>query len=650
MKRTILFGAICLIFISACGQVVQKEHPVSIAERLKIKAFAAKSISCQTTSPDSAIYFADLGLKLSRTLNYKLGEGQMLNQLGQINEQYGNLNLAIKYQKEAGNIFKSLHNPLSYDTYANLGILQAQIGKLSYGTMLINSSLKYYKNKRDTIGITKSYIRLGQVKELSGHFSQALQCYDEAEQLQMDRPITMDYFNLILRIGNLHNKLGNYGPAAGYYQKGIALSGAKEHIKTHLSFLNHAGQTHDKLGNKHQALAYHQQALKKAMSSGMLEEQARSLMGIAQVQKSQNADQSILHLKNALNIARSIGNRQLSQEIFHSLSEIYRQQSRYVEALKALEQHHLLVDSLEKTNMGHKIAALQSSYDLTESKLRIESLELSNLHKTEQRNRMFIFAGAILVILLVFAAYLYKTKRLNQRLKATNLIKDKLFSIIGHDLRNPIGGITQLLAIMEEGDLSAQEQHDMVAEMRKQGSVSLEILNALLNWGEAQLKGIHVKPSKFNAKNSITKNIFALQKQAADKAILFSDKVPSGLQVYGDINHFEFIIRNLLSNAIKFSHISGAIEIAVELNPANSEAIFSVRDYGKGISKKQQELFLKSNLDISFGTAGEKGTGIGLMLSKEFIKANHGRIWVDSTEGEGATFYFTFSLPGTDEP
>lgn len=135
----------------------------------------------------------------------------------------------------------------------------------------------------------------------------------------------------------------------------------------------------------------------------------------------------------------------------------------------------------------------------------------------------------------------------------------------------------------------------------------------------------------------------ALQKHTADKSIVITDNTRPDLMLYGDINHFEFIIRNLLSNAIKFSHPSGTIQITADIKPGSGQVIFSVRDHGKGISREQQKAFLKSNMDISFGTKGEKGTGIGLMLSKEFIKAGKGRIWVESEEGKGTAFYFTFS-------
>jgi len=648
MKCIKYFFLLSLISLIACGQnkkVSLKISPIDIA---KVTSFKNKSTSYQNTQPDSAVYYADMGLRLSRHLHYPLGEAIMLNQLARINEQYENLKLAEKYQQKSADIFNSLHNVQYFaDASASLGILKAKQGYFLQGSQLVEKALAVYLKNKDTVRIVQAYCKIGAIKELNGNLNKALEYYSKALEINKHTPISDDYFSIISNIGNLHTKLGNHQLAADYYKTGISKSGAK-YGKSNIMLLNNAGKAANRLGNKEEALRYHQQGLKKANEMGLNEEAARSLMGIADALKKEDADLSIQHLKNALVIAKTIKNKQLSTEIYKSLADIFRQQSRYKEALTALEQHHQLIDSLLNINKSHKISALQSSYALAESRLHIESLELANQTRTYQRNVSIYAAAAIFLILLLLVGYFHKTSLLNKRLKASNLVKDKLFSIIGHDLRNPIGGITQLLSVMEEDKLTIDECRLMVSEMRKQGDTALEILNSLLNWGQAQLKGIHIDPTYFKARTSIDKNILALQKYANDKRLEITVNVSPELIVYGDYNHFEFIIRNLISNAIKFSLSGGIILIETITEPDSNEVIFSVRDYGKGINKIQQQLFLTSSLDISFGTNGEKGTGIGLMLSKEFLHASGLKIWILSDEGNGTTFYFTFSKDKTE--
>lgn len=250
--------------------------------------------------------------------------------------------------------------------------------------------------------------------------------------------------------------------------------------------------------------------------------------------------------------------------------------------------------------------------------------------------------ATLLVIVFSLARYFYKTREMNKQLKLSNQIKDKLFCIIGHDLSNPIGGITKLLAIMEEDEnIGIDELRQMISVIRKQGDASLEILTSLLSWGETQLKGIHINPVNFLVRPLINKNLKALQKHIADKSLEILNHIPSDLMVFADADHFDFIIRNLASNAIKFSFPLGKIEITADFASIGGQVVFSVKDNGKGISTAQQEQFLSANMDVEFGTKGEKGTGIGLTICKEFIKAGGGKIWIKSEEGKGTGVSFT---------
>lgn len=146
----------------------------------------------------------------------------------------------------------------------------------------------------------------------------------------------------------------------------------------------------------------------------------------------------------------------------------------------------------------------------------------------------------------------------------------------------------------------------MISVTRKQGDASLEILTSLLNWGETQLKGIHIIPVNFLALPLINKNLKALQKPIADKSIEILNHIPSDLMIFGDADHFDFIIRNLASNAIKFSFPLGKIEISADFASVGGQVVFSVKDNGKGVSIAQQEQFLSSNMDVEFGTKRRK--------------------------------------------
>jgi len=111
-----------------------------------------------------------------------------------------------------------------------------------------------------------------------------------------------------------------------------------------------------------------------------------------------------------------------------------------------------------------------------------------------------------------------------------------------------------------------------------------------------------------------------------------------GLKLHADVDHLEFIVRNILSNAIKFSYEGTTITISAH-QASSAETIISIEDHGIGISKEQQAVFLTGNLKANFGTRNEKGSGLGLLLIKDFVKANRGKIWLESTPGKGSTFH-----------
>ncbi len=631
-----------LFQLTACGQGRHQSFKVSYADSVKVRMYEQKSIFYQHKKPDSAVYFAEKGLKLSRKLHYLKGEALLLSQYSDINGQYGNLELARKQQREALALFAKLKDEASVTrASASLGLLEGRLGNINGGLNLLRKALESDKKRKDIPAMIQAYTMLGELLEISGNTNAAFDHYRKAEQLNNGYTLNDDYYSLIGRLGKLYAQKGNHQKSLYYYKKGISKSLASGHKKEHITFLRHTAVAYDSLGNRQQALAYHQRSIDKARQFGLREEEARSLMGMASALQDQDAGQSIRHLNNALAIAHTIGNKQLISEIYYSLSTLYRQQSNLKEALAALDAHYKLVDSLQKANAGHRIAALQSSYTLSEFKLRADALELDNLKRIEERDMTGVAAAGILILLIILGLYYYKTKRLNKKLGEANQIKDKLFSIIGHDLRSPLGGITQMLALMESGELSPEEQIQVIPEMRKQGDSTLEILNDLLKWGEARIKGTSIYPSDFHPVAVIAKNIEVLHKQAEDKEVTIVDFIPPGLTVNGDVNHFDFIIRNLISNAIKFSYPGRTIEITSQAGEAG-KITFSVKDQGKGISKEQLKRFQTTNIDTSAGTAGEKGTGIGLMLSREFITANHGKLWVESEEGKGSKFYFTF--------
>ncbi|PYF77118.1 signal transduction histidine kinase [Pedobacter nutrimenti] len=638
-----LFIVMSLLLVTGCKGYKKSKDRYFASENRCIELYRKKISLYWNNKPDSAIFYAEKGLNLAKKIKDRSSEAHFQIQIAGINEQYGNLKTAVDYQNHALLLFQVLGDSVSsLNVSSSIGLNKAKLGNLNQGRDLIQNSIRYFERHKDTLNLLGTYVRMGEWEEVKGDTPQAISWYQKAESLQSGNGSSDEFFLLIDKIAQLHSKLKQHQQATLYYQKGIDKSTFKTFTKKNIQFINHAANAMAADGKHEKAVVYHQWALKKATEAGLAEQQVYALIGLAANGDDKKTDLSIGHLKNALSIAHKIGHKQLSAEIYKGLSTVYRQQAKYKEALNMLEMHYKIIDSLKNANITHKINVLQSSYELSKTKLRVEQLELAEQEKIYQRNSLILITVAVLLVLVAFLLYLISIHKLNKKLKASNLLKDKLFSIIGHDLRNHVGGIAGLLAIMENEGLSSQEQVEMIPELRKQADASFDILTQLLQWGQSQIKGIQIEATEFSADQIIAKNTKALDKMLKDKSLSIVENYPKNLKVFGDVNHFDFIIRNLLSNAIKFSYPGKDIEITAIEQKENSEFIFSVKDYGKGISKHQQEQFISTELEVSFGTKGEKGTGIGLTLSKEFVRANRGKMWLESKEETGATFYFSW--------
>jgi signal transduction histidine kinase len=585
-------------------------------------------------------------MKLAESRNDRQGQASLLLALGDVNRLHQHHELSRSFYNEALGLYRRLRDPAGVaHTYDQLGQLDGDTGQLG-------RALQYYRDSRDSSGLVETYEALGRSFEEKGDMEKALSYYLRALTQYEHRGLRPEaYFVLLENIAKLYQRKGDSTKALQYLAEGLHKGYQKDEGASQIRLLTEEGELEEQQHDPLKALVLFKQALAEARKHQQPDQQAEALIQIAGILKQQDAGTSIRDLRQALEIAQRLREPKLSARIYEALAGVYRQQKNYGEAMSALEEQHRLLDSVLNADTVKDIAALDSSYLLETSREKTGRLQEMNRRETAELWLAIVAAAAVLLISLLLWRYLRQSRKfngelsqLNSDLTNSNQIKDKLFSIIGHDLRNPIGGITQLLAVMEEGGLSEDEARELVTEMRKQGNVTLEILNALLNWGEAQLKGIHIKAADFPVGDSVRKNILALQQQAADKSVIVTDDTSPGIVLHGDPNHFEFIIRNLLSNAIKFSNTGEDVVIAAELRPESNEAVFSVQDHGKGISQVQQDQFRNADMDIAYGTKGEKGTGIGLMLCKEFIKANGGQIWLESELGKGSTFYFSFPM------
>jgi signal transduction histidine kinase len=229
-----------------------------------------------------------------------------------------------------------------------------------------------------------------------------------------------------------------------------------------------------------------------------------------------------------------------------------------------------------------------------------------------------------------------------ENLKQLNATKDKFFSIISHDLKNPFTSLLSISELMatDYKNLDEDEKEHGIKGVHDSATRIYNLLENLLTWARSQTGKITYNPACFDIKEVVDDNMMLHKEQAAKKHLSLEYSGTASILAHGDAAMISTVIRNLLSNAIKFTPDGRTIRIMVE--EIEGKWKISIKDQGVGISKENQgKIFQIEKKYKTEGTSGEKGTGLGLLICKEFVEKNGGTLVVESKEGEGSTFSFT---------
>jgi signal transduction histidine kinase len=229
----------------------------------------------------------------------------------------------------------------------------------------------------------------------------------------------------------------------------------------------------------------------------------------------------------------------------------------------------------------------------------------------------------------------------NLELEEVNHVKDKLLSVVSHDIRGPLGSLHLALNLVKSGSLTAEEFQKITEGLESRLTQTTEFIDNLLQWAKLQMRGETFEPDRLDLAKLADESIKLLEPECTHKNILLKNHLQGPIEAYADLNMVRSIFRNLLTNATKFTKPNGTISLSAYR--VDHKIIVSVADSGVGIPEQNRHKLFTISSVATQGTKQEKGTGLGLLLCKEFVEKNGGTIWFDTEEGKGTTFYF--SLP-----
>lgn len=394
-----------------------------------------------------------------------------------------------------------------------------------------------------------------------------------------------------------------------------------------------------------------------------------------------NYSDAVRLFQNVLAESRAINLREIEKDAYEGLSKSYSALTDYKNAFVYQLRFTQLRDSLLNWEIAQKTIALKAEFDKELQEAKIAELQAEKAIASREKNiTVAVFIIVVLFMLAVGALIVrnnHQRKRANQQLQEkneeietqneeltqsreelahkselvneqnqaltqANETKDKLFSIISHDLRGPIASLKSLLGMVAKGEVTGEEFQLMAPKLNKNVGSIYETLENLLQWSYSQMSGLKVAPTTIKLKSVMEGKINLFTEAAKAKHISIVNHVPAEIQVVADENQVRLILRNLIGNAIKFTPDGGKVTVSAIHN--DEQVIVKVTDTGIGIPPDRLAELFKPNTRVStVGTHGEKGTGLGLLLCYEMALRNNGKLTVSSSVGVGTTF--TLSLP-----
>jgi signal transduction histidine kinase/ligand-binding sensor domain-containing protein len=229
-----------------------------------------------------------------------------------------------------------------------------------------------------------------------------------------------------------------------------------------------------------------------------------------------------------------------------------------------------------------------------------------------------------------------------ESLENLNLTKDKIFSIISHDLRGPIHQVQQMLNLLEYTYITEGDFKNVLPDLKESVRYTVSLTDNLLHWARNQMEGVQVKPSVFDIHEIVEENFRLFRPLASRKNIELVNTFDNHYQVFADKDMIKLVIRNLVNNAIKFTNAHGRVEMGAKIQA--TFVIAYITDTGKGIPKEDVSKILNKETFTTSGTQGERGVGLGLSLCQEFIERNAGHLYIESELGKGSKFSFTIPV------
>ena len=496
--------------------------------------------------------------------------------------------------------------------------------------------------------------RLATIFSENKNFESAIKYYQEALEFAKAAKTTDEEQRLLYLLGSTYSKVEQYDRAIACFEDGLKIADAQVENRSTPFLLVALGQIYTLKGNLPKAKQQFRRAIELAQKTGQIEALYDGYGALAKTllldkQPKEAVRYALLSLdgsKNAENLERSMTDAE-------TLFQAYKQMGQYDSALQYHELFKTLSDSINDTEKVRQLTVetKDMAFQLEKQKLEATQQQREVLLKANARQNLIV-SISIGVFALLISGFLWNSRRKNQlisqrnqQLEQLSLTKDRIFAIIGHDLRKPalaFRGITKKVNyLLKKQDFDTLNA--IGAQIEQDAQALNQLTDNLLSWALTQKNVLSHNPVMLPLAEEVAEVLTIFTAFALEKQVEINTDIPADLAVYADQNALRAIIRNLVDNALKYTPAGGKATITATNSPEG--VALQVADTGVGMpEEKLRDIFLLQKEKSERGTAGEKGVGLGLHLVHELVKMNQGAIQCFSRVGEGTRFAVV--LPG----
>lgn len=673
MKQQLLIITALMLVLFARSQNEQVDDLIlEIAYQKQDSAKVDTSIKLievlyKTQNYRKALLYIDQTLQLSNKINYTKGSAEANYYRALIYTDRDDYFNALDNYTKSRQLFSQLKDTLGIARVSNsIGLIEIKRGNYATGLKNSLSAIEIFEKRNLTDELSKAYNNLAEAYFNTNQIEKSLEFNQKALKARMQLADSSGIKNSTKNIALLYSMRKEHRKAIEYYEKTLSLLNPKTDQVIRGEILPRIGNEYLQFKEYDKATDFLLEGLQYNRTENNPEGILLSLNAIGNLNlKQKQLKLAEIQLGEALDIALKTNNKNELLNNYRLQIELDSTRGFYQNAFNWQRKYFNLKEEINNLNKPK----IPEDIEMPNSQIALTSLANDTVVNKRSDNfgvnkkfeiAAYLLGAALLISLIslfiistqftknknIHVGLAAKNKQLTEQnaialeqtkhLEEINKVKDRLFSIVSHDLKDSISSIKGFLDLLKEDSISKEEFNELIPELSENANNASMLLYNLLNWSKSQMQNLEPKPELFNVKEVFENKLNLIEQKVEQKRIVVIDESQKDY-VYADRSMVEIVVQNLLTNAVKFSRVGDVITVSSQ--DLGEKVRLCVEDTGVGISKENLDRLFKNDAFTTIGTKNEKGTGLGLTICKELVELNNGKIWVESTQNVGSKFF-----------